>query len=393
MSDAVSAPLTMSKPAWYQMIAKYARANPSKSLWQLVNTFVPYCVLWVLMLYTVREGYRYWVTLALAVVAGGILVRVFILFHDCCHGSFFASRRANTVLGYLLGILTFTPYEDWRYAHNIHHATAGDVDRQGVGDIWTMTKEEYLAASRRKRLAYRIYRNPFVLFGPGPALLFLCFQRFSTKGAGKKERYSVLLTNLALLVIVALATSTIGFQAYLSIQLPIILIASTFGLWLFYVQHQFESVYWARHEFWDPVRVALEGSSYLKLPKILQWFTSNIGLHHVHHVRPKIPNYNLQQCHDDVAAFHSVKPITIRTSFSLLRLGLYDETQKKLISFRSLKARGASHSEDCILKESQSSIKRGGCGAAAASHIAPDATDGRSGSKGSLQRFVSMKTG
>jgi omega-6 fatty acid desaturase (delta-12 desaturase) len=293
------------------------------------------------MLYTVRQGYPYWVTLALAVVAGGILVRVFILFHDCCHGSFFASRRANTILGYVAGIVTFTPFEDWRYAHNVHHATAGDLDRRGVGDIRTMTKEEYLAAPTGRRLAYRIYRNPFVLFGPGSALLFLFIQRFSSRGAGKRERDSVLITNLALLVIVALASLTIGFKTYLLIQLPIILMAGTFGLWLFYLQHQFENAYWARHDGWDPLAVALHGSSYLKLPKILQWFTSNIGLHHIHHIRPNIPNYNLQQCHDDVAALHTIKAVTIRTSFSLLRLALYDETQKKLISFRSLKARRA----------------------------------------------------
>jgi acyl-lipid omega-6 desaturase (Delta-12 desaturase) len=327
----------MTKAAWYQAIGKFAHSDRSKSRRQLLDTFIPYCVLWALMLYTIRQGYSYWVTLALAVIAGSILVRVFILFHDCCHGSFFESRRANTILGYISGILTFTPYEDWRYAHNMHHATAGDLDRRGVGDIWTMTKEEYLAAPWRKQLRYRIYRNPFILFGPGPALLFLFFQRFTTKGAGKKERLSVLFTNLALLAIVVVASVTIGFKTYLLVQTPVILIASTLGLWLFYVQHQFESVYWARHECWDPWRVALDGSSYFKLPKILQWFSGNIGLHHIHHARPTIPNYNLQKCYDDVQAFQAVEPLTLRTSFTTLRLALYDEEQKKLIRFRSLK--------------------------------------------------------
>jgi len=336
--DAGSPNSKMAKPAWYQAIGKYAYSNLSKSLWQLVDTFVPYGLLWALMLYTIRQGYPYWVTLALAVVAGGILVRVFILFHDCCHGSFFASRRANTILGYVSGILTFTPYEDWRYAHNLHHATAGDLDRRGVGDIWTVTTEEYLAAPPRKRLAYRIYRNPFVLLGPGAAILFLFFQRFPTKGAGKRERRSVFLTNVALLVIVGTASMTIGFQTYLLIQLPIILIGASLGLWLFYIQHQFESVYWVRHESWDPMKVALEGSSYFKLPQIFQWFTGNIGLHHIHHVRPSIPNYNLQRCQDDTPAFHAIKPLTLRTSIKSLRLALYDEKQQKLISFRSLAA-------------------------------------------------------
>jgi omega-6 fatty acid desaturase (delta-12 desaturase) len=328
----------MAKPAWFQTTAKYGHADLRKSLWQLVDTFLPYGLLWALMFYTVRQRYPYWVTLALAVVAGGIQVRVFILFHDCCHGSFFASRRANTILGYISGILTFTPYEDWRYAHNIHHATAGDLDRRGIGDIRTMTTAEYLAAPRRRRLAYRIYRNPFVLFGPGAALLFLCFQRFTTKGAGKRERRSVFLTNAALLVIVGAASLTIGLQTYLMIQLPIILIAGSLGLWLFYIQHQFESVYWAHNESWDPIKVALEGSSYFKLPKILQWFSGNIGLHHIHHVRPSIPNYHLQKCYDDMPAFQAVVPLTILTSVKSLRLSLYDEEQKKLISFRSLAA-------------------------------------------------------
>jgi omega-6 fatty acid desaturase (delta-12 desaturase) len=337
LPDAVSAKLKVSRPPWYQTVATYGGSNLRKSLFQLLDTFIPYFVVWGVMLHTVEGGYPYWITLALAVVAAGFMVRIFILFHDCCHGSFFASRRANTILGYVAGILTFTPFEDWRYSHNLHHATAGDLDRRGAGAIRTMTKDEFLAAPTRKRLAYRIYRNPFVLFGPGAALLFLFFQRFTTKGAGKRERRSVIFTNLALLLVMTVASMTIGFQTYVVIQLPIIVIGGALGLWLFYIQHQFENVYWARKEVWDALRVALEGSSYLKLPKILQWFSGNIGLHHIHHVRPSIPNYNLQQCHDEILAFQAVKPLTIRMSFSSLRLGLYDEAQQKMISFRSLK--------------------------------------------------------
>jgi omega-6 fatty acid desaturase (delta-12 desaturase) len=333
----------MTRPAWYVVTAEYRQSNLRKSLWQLLDTFVPYCVLWAAMIYTVQQGLPYWITLALAVVAGAILVRIFILFHDCCHGSFFASRRANVILGYVTGILTFTPFDDWRYAHSLHHATAGDLDRRGVGDIWTMTIDEYLAAPLLKRIWYRVYRNPFVLFGPGPAVLFLFIQRFSTNGAGKRERNSVLFTNLSLLFVVGVASWTIGFWTYLLIQLPIILIAASLGLWLFYIQHQFESVYWRRRESWEPLKVALEGSSYFKLPKILQWFSGNIGLHHIHHVRPSIPNYNLQRCHDEIPAFQVVKPITIRTSIRSLRLGLCDEKKKKLVSFRSLTTPDASH--------------------------------------------------
>jgi omega-6 fatty acid desaturase (delta-12 desaturase) len=287
------------------------------------------------MVVTLQRAYPYWLTLTLAIAAGGLLVRVFILFHDCCHGSFFASRRANTILGYVTGILTFTAFEDWRHAHNRHHATAGNLDRRGVGDIWTMTTEEYGAASRRMRLAYRIYRNPFILFGPGAALLFLLFQRFSKKSAGKSARKSVLITNLSLLLLVGVAAATIGLRTYLLIQLPVILVGGGVGLWLFYIQHQFEDAYWVRNESWNPMSVALQGSSYFKLPKILQWLTGNIGLHHIHHVQPNIPNYNLQQCYDEVPALRAVKTITLKMSIKSLWLGLYDEKNKKLVSFRS----------------------------------------------------------
>jgi omega-6 fatty acid desaturase (delta-12 desaturase) len=340
LTDAGSTKLRIAKPAWYSTTAKYGQSNLRKLRWQLLDTFVPYFVLWALMIHTVQRDYPYWVTLALAVVGGGTLVRIFILFHDCCHGSFFASRRANTILGYVTGILTFTPFEDWRLAHNTHHATAGDLDRRGVGDIWTMTTEEYLAAPLRRRFAYRFYRNPFVLFGPGAALLFLLFQRFPTNGAGKRERRSVLRTNLALLFVAGIATWTIGLKTYLLIQLPIILIAGSLGLWLFYIQHQFEDAYWVRHQSWDPMKVALDGSSYFKLPKILQWFSGNIGFHHIHHIRPNIPNYNLQQCHDEIPAFHAARVITLGTSLSSLSLALCDERSKKLVSFRSLTALG-----------------------------------------------------
>jgi acyl-lipid omega-6 desaturase (Delta-12 desaturase) len=322
--------------SWYQATAKYRQSNFGKSIWQLFNTVGSYGLLWALMIFTVRSAYPYWLTLLFALIAGGILVRVFILFHDCCHGSFFASSWANTVLGYLMGILTFTPFADWRYAHKRHHATAGNLDRRGTGDIWTMTTEEYLASSRSKKFAYRFYRNPFVLFGLGSLLLFLFLQRFSKKGAARRERMSVLGTNAVLLLIVAAATWTIGLRTYLLIQFPVILLGGGVGLWLFYVQHQFENAYWVRDKSWNPMRVALEGSSYFKLPRILQWFTGNIGLHHVHHVRPSIPNYNLQKCHDETPALQAVQAITINTSIRSLWLALYDEKSNKLVSFRSL---------------------------------------------------------
>jgi len=327
-----------SRPDWYQDVSRYQQPDLGKAIWQIVNTFVPYIALWVLMVRTVQLRVSYWITLALAVVAAGFLVRIFIIFHDCGHSSFFASRRANTVLGYITGILTFTPYEDWRRSHGVHHATVGDLDRRGTGDVYTMTVDEYRAAPLLKRIAYRLYRHPLVTFGLGPAFVFLITQRFPHKGTGKRQRYSVYLTDLAILAIIAVASLTIGFRTYVLVQLPIMLIAGAAGVWLFYIQHQFEGVYWARHEEWDPWRAALEGSSYYKLPRVLQWFTGNIGLHHIHHVRPRIPNYNLQRCYDEVPAMQAVKPLTIRPSLKALRFDLYDEKQKKLVSFGSLKA-------------------------------------------------------
>lgn len=327
----------MTKSAWYHATTAYVQPSLVKSLWQMINTFVPYALLWALMIFTVQRQFPYWMTLLLALVAGALLIRIFILFHDCCHGSFFASQRANTTLGYLTGVLTFTAFEDWRLAHNRHHATAGDLDRRGVGDIWTLTTDEYRAASRWQRFAYRVYRNPFILFGPGAALLFLLLQRFRTRGAGRRERRGIVRTNLALLTVAVLAMATIGWKTYLLIQLPIIVIGGGLGVWLFYVQHQFDDAYWVRHENWDPLKVALQGSSYFKLPKILQWLTGNIGLHHIHHVRPNIPNYNLQRCQNEVAAFQVVEPMTWLTSLRALRLGLFDEKLGRPVSFASLK--------------------------------------------------------
>jgi omega-6 fatty acid desaturase (delta-12 desaturase) len=336
-SDAVR--IKAARPDWYKSVARYQRPDLRKAVWQLVDTLVPYAALWVVMVRTVQLGVPYWITLALAVVAAGFMARIFIIFHDCGHGSFFASRRANTIVGYVCGILTLTPYEDWRHSHGVHHATVGDLDRRGTGDVYVMTVDEYLAAPRLKRIAYRLFRNPLIMFGLGPGAVFLLTHRLPHKGAGKRQRYSVYITNLAIAAIIGLASLTIGLRTYVAVQLPIFLIGFAAGVWLFYVQHQFEGVYWARHEAWDPMRAALEGASYYKLPKVLQWFTGNIGLHHIHHVRPRIPNYNLQQCYDEVPAMQAVDPLTMRKSLKSLRLHLWDEGQQKLVGFRSLRAR------------------------------------------------------
>jgi omega-6 fatty acid desaturase (delta-12 desaturase) len=336
ISNASSAEYKPAMPDWYEATAVYMQPNLRKAAWQCINTFIPYLAMWALMLYAVYQGYSYWMILALAVLAAALLVRIFVFFHDCCHNSFFASSRANTVLGYITGILTFTPFADWRRTHGMHHSSAGDLDRRGVGDVWTLTLEEYREAPGWKRLAYRFFRNPLFLLGPVSVVLVLVIQRFPSAGARKKQIYSVLLTNLAILAVIGLARASIGLKAYVVIQLPILLIAWAVGMWLFYIQHQFEGVYWARHEKVDKLLVAMKGSSYYKLPRILQWFTGNIGLHHIHHLRPRIPNYNLQQCYDDSPSLQVVNPLTIRASLKALRMNLWDEDQQNLVSFRSV---------------------------------------------------------
>ena len=321
--------------AWRRAVDPFQHANLRRSAWQLVNTLIPYLVLWILMYWSLFISY--WLTLALSVLAAGFMVRLFVIFHDCAHGSFFASQRANSAVGIFIGILTFTAYYDWRHSHAVHHATAGDLDRRGTGDILTMTVDEYLDAPWWQRLAYRVYRFPPVLFGIGPSFLFLIVQRFPIRVVGQRERNSVLWTDLALLLIVGAAALTIGWQAYVLIQIPIMVIGGAAGVWLFYIQHQFEGVYWARHEKWDFVAAALQGSSYYKLPRILQWFSGNIGFHHIHHLSPRIPNYNLESCYNSLPLFQAVKSITLRSSLKSLKFRLWDERSRRLVGFSAIK--------------------------------------------------------
>lgn len=329
------------KPEWYAPTSLYSRPDVRKSTWQIINTLVPYLLILTLMGYCIRQGISYWVTIALSIAAAGMFARIFIFFHDCTHGSFLATPRWNRNLGYVFGILTFTPFHDWRRSHSGHHITAGDLDRRGVGDITLMTVKEYCEAARIKRLAYRLYRHPLVMFGIGPAYYFLLRNRIPSKGAKRIDYLSVLITNAAIVVIAIVATLTVGFKTYLLVQLPVVLIAATVGVWLFFVQHQFEGVYWARHEEWDPWRVAMEGASYYKLPVLLQWFTGNIGFHHVHHMRPGIPNYNLQRCYTEVTQLQNVRSVTFLKSFKSLSQNLYDEERGKMVSFKDVSKIGA----------------------------------------------------
>jgi omega-6 fatty acid desaturase (delta-12 desaturase) len=309
----------------------------------MLLTFIPYITLVVLMLVTAHRGHTV-VALALSVVAAAFLVRVFVIFHDCCHGSFFRSRRANRLVGYIGGILTLTPFDKWQQSHAEHHATAGDLDRRGVGDVWTLTLEEYRSASAARRLVYHIFRNPFVMFGLGPAFVFIVGNRLAGTGASSRERFSVHMTNAALVGGLVIGHVTVGLPTLLLTMLPTVLLAGSIGVWLFYVQHQFDEAYWARREAWDPLKAALEGSSYYKLPKPLQWFTGSIGLHHIHHVQPRIPFYNLQDCQDTIPTFQAVPPLTIRGSLKTVRLRLFDEAEGRMVTWAEVvAARRAEH--------------------------------------------------
>jgi acyl-lipid omega-6 desaturase (Delta-12 desaturase) len=321
---------------WKELVAPYQRPSTSRSVWQIVNTLVPYALLWYLMYRSLAVSY--WLLVPLVILAAGFQVRIFIIFHDCGHGSFFKSRKAAALVGFITGVLTFTPYYHWRWQHGLHHGSAGDLDRRGLGDLWTWTVQEYLEASCWKRFAYRLARNPVVLFVLAPLFLFTVKQRFPSLKAGRRERHSVYWTNLAVLGLAAALSWVIGFKAYLLIQMPVMALAGSVGLWLFYVQHQFEDVFWARRGDWDYATAALRGSSFYKLPTILQWFTGSIGFHHIHHLNPRIPNYNLARCQQAVPLFQTVKPITLFASFKSLTFRLWDEQSQKLVGYRSLRA-------------------------------------------------------
>jgi len=299
---------SINQPSWREVIVKYAQPNLRSSLWQLTNSLIPYLGLLFLMYLSLEVSY--FLTLFLSVFAAGFMVRLFIIFHDCGHGSFFKSTKLSDVVGIILGILTFTPYYKWHRAHKIHHSTVGNLDKRGTGDVWVLTVDEFTFRDLNKN--------------------------------GKLDPYednrNVYFTNFVLLLMLVLMHFTIGIKAYLMIQLPVIFIGSVMGVWLFYVQHQFEGVHWYRQDEWDYKTVALQGSSFYKLPKVLQWFSGNIGFHHIHHLSPKIPNYKLAKCHKENTLFSEISPITLWTSIKSLKLRLWNERSRKLISFRELQA-------------------------------------------------------
>lgn len=321
---------------WRPLVERFQKACPYRGTWQLVSTVALYASVWVLLYFAIAISW--WLAVPLVVLGAGLLVRIFIIFHDATHGSFYPSKVANDLVGGFTGMLTFTPYRHWRGEHSIHHGATGDLDRRGVGDVWTMTVQEYLSSSRWKKFAYRVARNPIVLFVVAPFVLFMGLHRFSRVGAPDRERRSVRNTNIALFVMMCVMGSIFGFVPYLILQAVIMLGAGAGGIWLFYLQHQYEDAYWERTEDWDYTVAALKGSSFLRLPKVLQWFSGNIGFHHVHHLSPRIPNYHLERCHVSNPMFSSVPPMTFWSSFRSLNLRLWDEASCKLVGWRHLRA-------------------------------------------------------
>jgi len=320
--------------SWQKVIMKYNQPDLRKSIWQICNSVIPYFIVWYLMVQSLHISYL--ITFFLTLIGSGLLVRIFIIFHDCGHGSYFKSKKANNIVGIICGIIAYTPYYKWHSQHSEHHATTVNLDKRGNGDVWIMTVNEYLNSSKWKRFFYRAFRNPFIMFTLGPLFMILVQNRFSKKYMTPKERWNIYFTNIVLLLMATGMSLLIGLKAYLLIQVPLIIIAHTIGLWLFYIQHQFEDVSWDRTGSWDYKTAAIEGSSFLKLPVILQWFTGNIGFHHVHHLSPRIPNYNLARCQYENDLFKDVKPITLLSTFKALNLSLWDEANGQLVRFRKV---------------------------------------------------------
>ncbi|HNB53312.1 MAG TPA: fatty acid desaturase [Anaerolineales bacterium] len=327
--------LSAKKPDWKKIVAEYTKPDLKRSIRELAVTFGPLLVLTILMYLSLRVSV--WLTLALALPTAGFLVRTFIILHDCGHGSFFQSKTANDWVGLICGVLTFTPYYHWRHSHAIHHASSGDLDRRGIGDVMTLTVREYLALPWYRKISYRVYRSPLVLFGIAPLLLFLVMHRFPYGPGGKRERWSVHFTNLSLLALFLTLGYFLGFWNVILVHLPAFALASLAGVWMFYVQHQFEDTYWEHHPEWEYLAASLQGSSYYKLPKVLQWFTGNIGFHHIHHLSPKIPNYNLPKAFKENPIFQHVTVITFWESLRTISLKLWDEEKRVMVGWKYLR--------------------------------------------------------
>jgi omega-6 fatty acid desaturase (delta-12 desaturase) len=324
-------------PSLNAILSKYKESHLPSSLWQIANTAIPFFSVMALMYFTSYKGY--WpVTLLLAVPASGLLMRIFIIQHDCGHGSFFKSARANDWLGAVLGVLTLTPYTYWKQTHAIHHSTSGNLDRRGYGDIETLTVKEYAALTPWGRWKYRAYRSIPVLFFIGPAFHFVVYHRWPgiIPADWKAERRSILLNDLALVALLALAHYTIGLKHFFLVQLAVGIMTAIAGVWFFYVQHQFKGAYWQREDKWNLVEASLRGSSFYDLPAVLQWMTGNIGFHHIHHLNSRIPNYKLERCMLENPVLQNPSRLTLWKSFKCVFLTLWDEERQELVRFEDV---------------------------------------------------------
>ena len=322
--------------SWRKIVAKYQTPSLKKSIWQIINSMGSFVAIWIILYFTVEKSMP--LTLGLASLAGLFLVRVFIIFHDCGHGSFFKSKTANQTIGFIAGLMTLTPFQHWRWQHAVHHSSSGNLDERGVGDVWTMTVKEYKAAGFWLRLQYRLTRNPLILFLLTPLGLFLVYQRFAYKFAKRRDRYDVYIMNACIVVYFAAMIKIFGFWNFTFIQLTMTGVSGAAGVWLFYVQHQFEDTYWRSGEEWNYTDSAMKGSSFYRLPAILNWFSGNIGYHHIHHLCSRIPNYNLRACHESEPFFQQVPELTLRTSLRSINLRLWDEDTGKLVGYEALRS-------------------------------------------------------
>jgi len=322
---------------WRAMVAPYVKPSTWRALTQLATTMLPFLAVTAAMLTGLR--YHIWAAALLSPIGAVLLVRLFMFQHDCGHGSFFAPRWANHALGSVLGVLTLTPYIAWRNEHAVHHATTGNLDRRGIGDVTTLTLAEYRALSWLRRLGYRLYRHPLVMFGLGPVWIFFIINRIPPGNPKRqwREWLSVGVTNAAILAMVAALILTMGPATIWLGWLPVTMLGATIGVWLFYVQHQFETAYWEPRENWDFQTAALRGASFYDLPPVLHWLTGNIGFHHIHHLSSKIPNYRLRACHEANPALQAAPRLTLWRSLKCARLALWDAETQRLISFRKIK--------------------------------------------------------
>lgn len=321
----------------HKAVKPFAKSNNAKSIFQMINTIIPLVALWTLAYIVVDQSI--WAALGLSFIGSFFAVRTFIIFHDCTHGSFFKSKKLNAIVGTVTGVLTLFAYSKWRHEHLVHHSSSSNLDQRGVGDIWMMTIDEYVAASKWQKIGYRLYRNPIVMFGLGPLYLILVANRFNRKGARKNERLNTYLINAILVVGYGAIIYFLGLTDFLVVSVFSMYVAAMLGIWLFYIQHTFEDSYFEEKDQWSYVKAAVDGSSYYKLPALLQWLTGNIGFHHVHHLAPRIPNYELEQAHEQTPPLHHATTITLKLSLSSIKYKLYDTEKYDFITFKELPKR------------------------------------------------------